>query len=51
MLVKKIEINDDEVNIMFRIKELPEPQNNASDLDTESRMLQHCCRSIRNMGG
>lgn len=43
-LVKRIEIDEEEVNIVFRVPELPESPGNKGLDNLEN--WQHCCRSI-----
>ncbi len=42
-LVKRIEINHEDVHIVFRVKELPDSFTHSGKADQS--LLQHCCRS------
>jgi site-specific DNA recombinase len=46
-LVKRVEIDEEEINIVFRIKELPPstPAGEKSNLRVDYKSLQYCCES------
>ncbi len=48
-LVKRIEIDAKDVNVVFRVEPLPGPENGAKNSQIES--LQHCCRGNQSITG
>ena len=50
-LVKRIEINNDEVNVVLRIRELANTKEGGGSLGDKSKSLQHCCRGTGNYIG
>ena len=46
MLVKRIEINQEDVKVVFRIQDTPKTENTYSS-DNKNQSLQHCCRSTK----